>query len=213
MAHASRKSPQIQLRTAVLSIALSVTGMVLAGCTAPPDLGADGTPEIRDFGTPLPTVTPPSEPLDIVLAWIECEDECEPHLQAVVRLGPDATAILIQTVTEGPPPERLETMQRHLAQTYQELAAYGETHPEAALRIGTEEYVGFYLDNYDALYRIRSAQALVAIGDTQAFGALQEALRSAERQDVREALQEALRALGLAPPGAGSRVAAIIGGG
>jgi HEAT repeat protein len=141
-------------------------------------------------------VTPLTDPLDIVLAWIECEDECAPSLQAVLQRGPEATPILIQIVTEGPPPAQMETMQAHLQRTYRELAAYSETHPEAALRMGEAEYVGLYLGNYTAQYQIRSAQALVAIGDPQAFGPIQDALRSTQRPDVRDALQQALRALG-----------------
>ncbi len=172
------------------------TAIMSSACAAAPGLVPEGTPQSGGFATPLPSLTPPTEPFDIVLAWIECEDECEPLLQSVVQLGPEATPLLIRTITEGPPPERLEAMQRHLAQSYEEIVAYSRSHPEAALSIGQEEYVSLYLSNFDALYRIRSAQALVAIGDPEAFGAIQEALRSAERQDVREALQEALRALG-----------------
>jgi HEAT repeat protein len=141
-------------------------------------------------------VTPLSDPLDIVLAWMECEDDCAPQLQAVLQLGPEATPILIRIVTEGPPPAQMEAMQAHLEGTYRELAAYSETHPEAALRMGEAEYVGTYLGNYAAQYQIRSAQALIAIGDPQAYGPIQDALRSTQRPDVRDALQQALRVLG-----------------
>jgi HEAT repeat protein len=52
-----------------------------------------------------------------------------------------------------------------------------------------------YLDNYLAQYRIRSTQALVAIGDPEATSAIQRALRTTERQDVRQQLQQALQEL------------------
>jgi hypothetical protein len=195
MLNPHHKQPRSGVKWAVLAVALGL-GIVSSACAVPPGPVSEGRPETRDLATPLPTVPPPTEPLDIVLAWIECEDECGPQLQAVVRLGPEATPLLIRTVTAGAPPERLQAMQEHLARTYEELTAYGRVHPEAALSMEQSDYVGLYLDNYDALYRIRSAQALTAIGDPQALGAIQEALRSAEREDVREALQQALRGLG-----------------
>jgi hypothetical protein len=178
-----------------LAVGLAVS-LTAAGCVGALELTPGGAAEPRDFSTPRPTLTPPSEPLDIVVAWIECEDECGEPLQAVVELGPEATPLLLQIVTEGPPPERVEAMQQHLTRAYEDLSAYGQTHPEAALTIGQAEYLGLYLGNYTALYQIRSAQALVAIGDPQAAGVLQRALRSSERPDVRAAIQEALRQLG-----------------
>lgn len=195
MALPSRPTPRFVSRPAAGALTLALLGAALGACAAP----AQTTPQApAPFvpATSLPTVTPPSEPLDIILAWIECEDECGAPLQAVLELGPEATPILIRIVTEGPPPAQVETMQAHLRQTYEELSAYGERHPEAALRIGEAEYVGLYLDNYAAQYLIRSAQALMAIGDPQAYGPIQEALQSTERQDVRDALQQALRVLG-----------------
>jgi hypothetical protein len=179
----------------------SPLAFVLLALTTAGACAAPAQPTIQPLGpfapaTSAPTLTPPSEPLDIVVAWIECEDECGDTLQAVVGLGLEATPLLMQILTEGPPPDRLEAMQQHLARAYEELAAYGETHPEAALAMGQSEYLGLYLDNYTALYQIRSAEALVAIGDPQATSVLQRALRSSERPDVRAAIQEALRQLG-----------------
>jgi HEAT repeat protein len=171
-------------------------GIAAAACAAPPSPAPQSATAPFLSATSLPTVTPLSAPLDIVLAWLECEDECAPQLQAVLQLGPETTPILIRIVTEGPPPARLEAMQAHLERTYRELAAYSENHPEAALGMGEAEYVGIYLGNYSAQYQIRSAQALVAIGDPQAFGPIQDALRSTQRPDVRDALQQALRTLG-----------------
>lgn len=196
MAVEARRKGRSDLKAWPIRAALLAASLAIAGCAAPAGPISEGTAGPREFGTPRPTATPPTEPVDIVLSWIECEDECAAALQAVVQLGPDATPLLVQIVTEGPPAARVEAMQDHLRITYEELAAYGETHPEAALRLGEAEYLGLYLDNYAALYRIRSAQALVAIGDPQATSALQVALRSSERQDVREAILEALRELG-----------------
>jgi hypothetical protein len=178
-----------------LAIGLAVA-LTVGACAGAPEPAPGGAAEPRDLSTPRPSLTPPSEPLDVVLAWIECEDQCAGAMQAVVDLGAEATPLLMQIVTEGPPPERVEAMQQHLSRAYEELSAYGRTHPEAALTIEQADYLGLYLGNYTALYQIRSAQALVAIGDPQAAGVLQRALRSSERPDVRAAIQEALRALG-----------------
>jgi hypothetical protein len=190
-ANTTRGNPKTWLWLAI-GLAVSLT---VAACAGAPEPAPGGAAEPGDLSTPRPTLTPPSEPLDIVLAWIECEDECGGPLQAVVGLGPEATPLLLQIVTEGPPPERVEAMQQHLTRAYEELSAYSRTHPEAALTIGQADYLGLYLGNYTALYQIRSAQALVAIGDPQAAGVLQRALRSSERPDVRAAIQEALRQL------------------
>jgi hypothetical protein len=177
-------------------MALAAAVLAAAGaCAAPAQPTLLPAPTFAP-ATSAPTVTPPSEPLDVVLAWIECEDECQAPLQAVLELGPEATPILIRLVTEGPPPAQVEGMQAHLRRTYEEISAYAEGHPEAALPIGEAEYVGLYLDNYTAQYLIRSAQALMAIGDPQAYGPLQQALQSTERPDVRDAIQQALRILG-----------------
>jgi hypothetical protein len=196
MALAFRRKQHPSTSLPRLVIVGAALGLAAAACAAPPTPIGQETPEPFLPATSLPTVTPPSDPLDIILAWIECEDECAPQLQAVTELGPEATPILIRILTEGPPPARLEAMQAHLERTYRELAAYGETHPGAALAMGEAEYVGLYLGNFAAQYQIRSAQALVEIGDPQAFGPIQEALRSTQRPDVRDALQQALRALG-----------------
>ncbi len=191
-ASATRRHPKAW---PALAIGLTVS-LTAAACAGTPEPAPGGAAEPRDLSTPRPTLTPPSEPQDVVLAWIECEDECVDALQAVVELGPEATPLLMQIVTEGPPPGRLEAMRQHLTRAYEELAAYGETHPEAALTLGQAEYLGIYLGNYTALYQIRSAEALAAIGDPQATSVLQRALRSSERADVRAAIQDALRQLG-----------------
>lgn len=132
---------------------------------------------------------------DVIFAWIECEDECADELAAVVELGPDAVPILIAFLSEGPPSDRADSMIDHLTQSFANLVRYSETHPEAAIELTEEQYVDVYLRNYIALYRIRSANALVAIGAPEASGAIDEALQAATRDDVRQVFTEALEAL------------------
>jgi hypothetical protein len=51
------------------------------------------------------------------------------------------------------------------------------------------EYVKQYSDNLEALYRVRAAQALVAIGGEKARRALEASLAQAHRPDVTEAIK------------------------
>jgi len=55
-----------------------------------------------------------------------------------------------------------------------------------------EQYVAAYLANFVALQRIRSAQGLAALRGAEAEKVLREAQRLDLRQDVREAVAEAL---------------------
>lgn len=170
--------------------------LVLSACATPPESVDEPVKAISAFITPQPTLTPPSEPEGIVLAWIECEDQCEAQLEAVLALGDQATPILVRTLTEGPPTEQAQAMKAHLDRTYKELATYAETHPEAAVGVDQAAYVALYLDNYQAQYQTKSAQALVAIGGPEARDAILRALRAANREDVRQALERALEGLG-----------------
>lgn len=131
-----------------------------------------------------------------MLAWIECEDQCEPQLDALLALGSEATPVLVRTLTEGPPPDRAESMKAHLEQVYKDLAAYAETHPEAAVELDEGEYVSLYFDNYQAQYQTKSVQALVALNEPEARDAILKTLRTVKREDVREALEQALEQLG-----------------
>ena len=170
--------------------------LFLAGCAAAPEAAPTATLADLSLSTPAPTLTPPADPEGIVFAWIECEDQCAAQLEAVLALGAEATPVLVRTLTEGPPPERSEAMKAHLEQVYKELAAYAETHPEAAVELDQGEYVSLYFDNYLAQYQTKSVQALVALGEPEARDAILKTLRTVRRDDVREALEQALEQLG-----------------
>jgi hypothetical protein len=126
-----------------------------------------------------------------IVAWLECE-ECETgELEAVVKLGQTAVPTLAATLREGPSPAAREKLRLHLVDTYAKLK--GQTRPESKIDTSEEGYVTMYMDNYDALYRVRSAQALAAIGGADAQRALEAAKGYNLREDAREIVNQSLQ--------------------
>ena len=126
-----------------------------------------------------------------IVSWLECE-ECENgELQAVVKLGQTAVPTLAATLREGPSPAARETLRLHLVDTYAKLKEQS-SRPESKVDMSEAEYVKTYTDNYDALYRVRSAQALAAIGGPEALRALDAAKNYELREDAREVVNQAL---------------------
>ena len=71
---------------------------------------------------------------------------------------------------------------------------YVQKNPEEKLEVSQEEYVKIYLDNYAANYRVRSAQALAAIGGDEARKLLATAAAGkASREDVQAAIEAAAK--------------------
>ena len=130
-----------------------------------------------------------------VVAWLECEECDEKELEAVVKLGPIIIPSLIAALRQGPSPANREVYRRHLVKTYRDLKSYQKTHPESKVTIQEEEYVKTYLDNYQALYQVHAATALGAIGGANTRKALEEALRSPLRDDVRKVVNDSLEKL------------------
>jgi hypothetical protein len=125
-----------------------------------------------------------------IVEWLECE-ECEDgELERVVELGAVATPTLAATLRQGPSEASRELVRRELANTYEQLAAYAADHPGTELPMDREQYISTYLDNYIALYQIRSAKALAAIGGDAAKRALEEGEMISARSDVREAIRQ-----------------------
>ena len=152
---------------------------VLSGCPKkpePPPLTPEKATEVRNA----------------VVAWLECEECTEGQLDAVVKLGEVAVPSLVASLREGPSPAGREGVQRHLMQTYKDLKAYAATHPEADVKMSEDEYVKMYMDNYVALYQTRAAEALGTIGGDAARDALNEAGKTATREDVKRTVGEAL---------------------
>ena len=174
-----------------LAVLAAVT--VLASCRKEPGETPTSPP------TPTSSSAPPSLSPDqaaqarrIIVAWLECE-ECESgELEAVVRLGNTAVPTLVATLRGGPSPASRERLRRHLVSTYGRLRKEGETHREMRVAQSEEAYVKTYMDNYVALYQVRSAQALAAIGGDEARRALETASQASLRKDVADAVKESL---------------------
>ena len=77
---------------------------------------------------------------------------------------------------------------------YDRLMKYAKTHPKARIQASKKEFVSHYLNNYEALYRIRAVQGLSAIGGENAYKAIQNASRKSYREDVNVVIKEALKA-------------------
>jgi hypothetical protein len=147
-----------------------MTGLLAAGCQTS-----------RTTGTV--TLTPEKSLVasrDIV-TWLECEECVAGELEAVVRLDQTAVPSLVASLREGPPSARREVQRRHLALTYRRLK----------LAMTEEQYVLRYVENYLALYRIRAAEALGAIGGPAATQALEDAAAEPFRDDVKAAVRAA----------------------
>jgi len=141
-----------------------------------------------------PELTPEqaAEARRTIVNWLECEECTEGELEAVVRLGELAVPSLSASLLGGPSQASLEILRRHLVTTYQDLKEYEKTHPEAKVPTSEDEYVKIYLDNYVALYQIRAAKALAAIGGSEAKKALKESQQLPLRDDVKAVVVDSL---------------------
>lgn len=136
-----------------------------------------------------------AEASSTIIAWLECEECTDGELEAVVKLGKIAMPSLIASLREGPSPASRELLHRHLITSYKKLKEYEKTHPEAKVPIGEEEYMKTYMDNYIALYQARAAIALAAIGGKDAAKAMEEALKTPIRDDVKAVVKESIKRL------------------
>jgi HEAT repeat protein len=124
----------------------------------------------------------------IIVAWLECDECSEGELAAVVKLGQAAVPSLAASLRDGPSPARREQLRRHLEESHARLKDRSRT--SAAV------YVPRYTENLVALYRVRAARALSAIGGPVARQALEDALGQPYRDDVRQSIKAALTRLG-----------------
>ncbi len=124
-------------------------------------------------------------------AWLESEHGEPAELAPVLKYGQAVVASLSAALAEGPSPVRRERLRRSLEANY---AAYRSAMQDRSpWPVPTQEqYLGHYLDNFDAIYRVRAAQALAAIGGQQARDAIAKSISAEERAEVRTLLQELL---------------------
>lgn len=176
------KTPQ----TSTLLLLALVGAFGMACCHGRPTGGNGGG------GTPPIDVKKSEEIRTRLVEWLECEECTEGELEALTAFGREVVPMLAKTLVQGPAPASRELLRRDLVRRYHELQRYAATHPEEGLGDLTEsEFVDLYLGNYVALYRVRAAQALGAIGGPEAERTLQSALQMELRKDVAAAVREA----------------------
>jgi hypothetical protein len=123
----------------------------------------------------------------VLAAWLESEHREAALLEPVVRYGQAVVPSLTSALNNGPSAARRERLRRLLDEGYDADAKRAK----AKLALSKADYRQHYMSNFDALYRVRAAQALAAIGGDDAIKALKEA--RIERADTRDAVQQALR--------------------
>lgn len=172
-------------RNSIVSAAVLALAILVAG--SQPVLAQDAP---RDL--------PPEEAAEVrraVVAWLECEECEEGELEAVKKLGSSAVPTLNATLERGPSAASRDRVRRHLEDSYLKIAEHVKKNPEEKFDVSQEEYVKIYLENYSANYRVRSAQALSAIGGESARKALSTAVaRKSQREDVQLAIEAAAKA-------------------
>lgn len=142
---------------------------------------------------------PPEQALavrKVVVAWLECEECVDKELAAVLELGELALPTLGAALERGPSPASLEKYRIHLESTYKKMIEYARTHSEVKIEGTEEEYVKVYLENYQANYAVRSAQALSKLGSPEARRLLDAAGKRKQREDVSVVIQESAKTLG-----------------
>jgi hypothetical protein len=167
--------------------------VTLVSVVAPLVLACAGAPAAREQSTV--SAEQATEARRAIARYLECEECTDGELEAVVRLGEVSVPVLAATLRGGIAPATREKLRLHLVATYEELKKYASTHADAQIPASEDEYVKMYLDNHDALYRIRAATALAAIGGPAASAALKEASAASVRPDVQAAIKDALAKL------------------
>jgi len=166
------------------SAILSLAAAVLLSC--------QGGPKEQDKGQKEMSPEKAAMLRRALMEWFEAEEATEGQLERVLTYGDDAVPSLAAALHRGPSPAQREQLRLHLVENYGRLQEYGRTHPEAKLDMTEAAYVQTYLDNYDALYRVRGATALGRIGTPAALEALRASEKDKVRDDVRGAVRTAL---------------------
>jgi HEAT repeat protein len=128
-----------------------------------------------------------------LIRWFDCESCGEADLTAVTRHGQGVVPSLIATLNAGLSPASRQALHDSFAARYDALDEQARKDPKFKMKSTKDEFIARYVDQHDARNRIRAAEALGAIGGTNARTALQTALANAKRADVRKAIQEALQ--------------------
>ena len=123
--------------------------------------------------------------------WLESDDVDPDRLATVTKYGEFVVPSLIAALERGPSPAKRELVRRSLEADYEALIQSPSTGSARRVR-GKTEYVQHYMRDFEALYRIRAAHALLAIGGPAARSAVEAVAAKAEREDLRAAIRYAL---------------------
>jgi len=130
----------------------------------------------------------PANASQAVTQWLESNCE-EGKLKAVTRFGKAVVPDLIAALVEGPPPSSLELVRKGANASYDRLVDQAQRKPDRRVASSRQVYVDRDVDNFDAQYRVRAAQALAVIGGTEARKALEAATRQTKRDDVQTTIK------------------------
>ena len=169
----------------VVKIVILVLSLSLFGCKW-------NTLQLKTQGQVSITAEQSTEARRALAEYLECEECNSGELEALVKFGQWVVPSLAATLRDGPAPAMRELYRRQLIATYQDLKKYEASHPEARVPMREEEYVKTYLDNQDALHRIRAATALATIGGDEARKSLELAQQAPYRDDVKATVKASL---------------------
>lgn len=116
-------------------------------------------------------------------AWLESDHGDADELAAVLKYGQSVVPSLAAALAAGPSAARRTRLRSALE------SSYSAAKPTAASQ---EQYVQHYMGNFEAMYRVRAAQALALIGGPTARDAIWQSMESEKRDDVRATLKELL---------------------
>jgi hypothetical protein len=140
----------------------------------------------------------PAQSLEVrraVVTWLECEECSDGELERLARYGELAIPTLGAVLERGPSPATLEKYRLHLESSYRKLVEYSRTHEEVKLDQSEDEYVKQYLENYQANFVVRAAQALAKLGGAEPRRLLEAASKRKLREDVNLVVQDSLKAV------------------
>lgn len=133
-----------------------------------------------------------------LITWFDCVSCGKAELDAVISHGQSVVPSLAATLNAGLSAADRRALQESFAVRYDELDQQARRDPKFKMKSTKDQFVARYVDEYDARNRIRAAEALGAIGGSNARAALKTALGNARRADVRQAIGEALEEAGSA---------------
>jgi len=105
--------------------------------------------------------------------WLLCDDCVGGELDAVAAIGARAAPTLVVALLRGPLPDRRENVRRQVAASYARLVRFASP---ATVGVSESVYVRRFVDNYVAMYQMRTVIALKRIGTARARRGLRQAL-------------------------------------